>query len=54
MTKVTLWAVAIVGATYWMASEILAGRWSWRRVDLRRAAHLLRDMRERERRARES
>jgi hypothetical protein len=54
MTRLTLWAVAIVGATYWAASEILAGRWSWRRVDVQRAAYLIRDMRERERRERRS
>ena len=53
-TTIVLWTVGIFGAFYWAAGEILAGRWSWRRVNLPRAAHLIRDMRERNRRQHQS
>lgn len=53
-TTIVLWTVGIFGAFYWAAGEILAGRWSWRRVNLRRAADLIRDMRRRERQERQS
>jgi hypothetical protein len=51
-TPTKLWALAIFGTTYWAVSEALAGRWSWRRVDLRRALALLLDSRQRARRER--
>lgn len=52
LTKAEFWTLAIFGATYWVVSEVLAGRWSWRRVNLRRAGSLLLDMRQRARRER--
>jgi hypothetical protein len=47
MTMIVVWIVSIIGASYWAIGEILAGRWSWRRVNLRRAARTLAAMRRR-------